>query len=253
MGRYRRNSRFRRKSGVWFPTTGTNWPASEGNDVYYDASISATSAQVEDERAAGVNSEVFALVPDFTFLPSEGTANRAASLHDRVSGNEWKLDRILGRCLVNCVPGDVEVADEWPYVQVACGIFVARSEEGADGVPDLFSDEYDPLNRDNIQNSWVWRKSWILGNPGGEGVLRDDFPISNVKYTTPITSPELDVKSKRRIRREHRLFFTYSVMGWQGNRPDHGSATNTQPYINLNLDYRIYGKLITNPRGSSSF
>lgn len=250
MGGYRRTRRYRKRGGVWFPTTGTNWGA--GEDIYADASLSFTSTQVNSFRSDGVQSEVAPLTTDFTFLPSEGLNNRGASLHDRVSGNEWKLDRILGRCAVNCTPGDIEApTEEWRYVQVGCGIFVARSEEGQDSVPDLFSDEYDPLNRDNIQNSWVWRKTWILGNPGGEGVLRDDFPISNIKYADPMIGPGIDVKAKRRIRREHRLFFTYSVLGWDGVRPDRESPT--QPYININLDYRIYGRLIVNPRGSSSF
>jgi len=242
--------RFRKRRGVWLPTLGTNWGS--GEDAFYDAAITFQSPDVADNRLAGSsNQEVFALIPDFSFLPSEGTQNRAASLHDRVAGNEWKLDRIVGGCHIQCRQTGTNEG-QWPFVQVSAGIFVARSEEGQDGTPDLFSDEYDPINRNNIQNPWVWRKTWILANPIGPGV-RDDFPISNFSYgATDMTDCSVNVKAKRRIRREHRLWFTYSVLGWDGAQEevvDEGQ----QPRIQGLLDVRVFGTLINNPRGSSSF
>lgn len=247
--RYGGNRRFRKRGGLWLPTLGSNW--NNGEETYYDRTLNWTSGQVFPELSSGPQQEVFALIPDFTFLPSEGSANRAASLHDRAVGNEWFLDAIVGRCFVNVHEGD-EGQGEWPYVKVSCGIFVARAEEGDDATPDLYSDELDPLNRNNVQNPWVWTKTWLLGNPGGGAVLRDDFPISNSPYSSSLMSPEVIIKSKRRIRREHRLWFTYSVMGWDGVRPDYG-GTQPQPYIKGCLEYRVFGRIINNPKAASSF
>lgn len=247
-GGYRKRG-FRRKRGLWLPTLGSTW--GDETQAFYDSSNTWRIGNVEDDKSLAPVPEFFALVPDFTFLPSEGSANRAASLHDRASGNSWMLDRIVGTCHVHCKERD-EGAGQWPYIQVCAGIFVSRSEEGADGAPDLFPDEFNPLARDNIQNPWVWRKTWMLGNPAGTAVLRDDFPISNSAYGSEWTDATVNVKAKRMIRREHRLFFAVAAQGWDGTAPSN-IGTVAQPGAEGVLDIRLYGRLITNPRAGSSF
>lgn len=243
----RRGRGFRRSRGLWLPTLGTQWL--EGESVYYDASFTFNTQPVEDDKSLGPVQEYRALVPDFTF--PNNTANIAASLHDRTQGNEWKLDRIVGGCHVHAKESDI-AAGAWDYIQVSAGIFVARAEDDDNSAPDLYQDEYDPLNRQNIQNSWAWRKTWILANPSGTAVLRDDFPLSNINYSSPMMSAEVNVKAKRRIRREQRLWFTISAIGWEGTQvvKNQGIAG---PFAEGVLDIRIFGKMIQNPTGASTF
>lgn len=242
-------NRFRKRRGLWLPTLGTNWE-DEGT-VFYDSAFTIVTENVLEGRADGPVQDYRSIVPDFTFEPSGGTGNIAASLHDRVQGNEWKLDRIVGSCHVHVQERDEE--NQWKYLQVAAGFFVARAEDDDQSAPDLYQDEWDPLNRDNIQNSWLWRRTWMLGNPGGEAVLRDDFPISNSAYGSSWMDGTVDVKTKRRIRREHRLWFGVSAIGWNGGQLRVPSPTVAQPVVQCLLDIRLYGQMINNPRGSSSF
>lgn len=243
----RRRRGFRRSRGIWLPTLGTQWL--EGEDVYYDASFSFRTANVEDNKALGPVQEYRALVPDFTF--PNNTANIAASLHDRTQGNEWKLDRIVGGCHIHCKEADTG-GDQWDFIEVSAGIFVARAEDDDNSAPDLYQDEYDPLNRQNIQNSWAWRKTWILANPAASAVLRDDFPISNINYPGGMMGPEVDVKAKRRIRREQRLWFVISAIGWEGTQSVKTQAV-AGPWAEGVLDIRLFGKMIQNPTGASTF
>lgn len=246
--------RFRKRRGVWLPLLGSDWTAGEGAEHYNDASITFESAPVGNRRADGVESEVFPVVPDFTWTVHNDGTSRAASLHERTSGNCWKLDRIVGRCAITCWESDADIPaeDQWPYIQVGAGFFVARSEEGQDSVPDLFSDEYDVLAADNIRNPWIWRKTWILTNPAGSRIFRDDFPIATTQCSSPYQSADVDVKSKRMIRPEHRLWFTYSVIGWNGTTEEIADV-GAQPRALGNVDIRCFGTIVNNPRGGGSF
>lgn len=246
MQRRRGRRGYRKRRGLWLPTLGTQWLT--GEDVYYDASFTWETPDVPNDKGIGPVQEYRALVPDFTF--PNNTANLAASLHDRAQGNEWKLDRIVGGCHVQC--HTISEGTQWEYIQVTAGIFVARAEDDDNTAPDLYADEWDPLNRQNIQNSWAWRRTWILGNPGAGAVLRDDFPISNSAYGSSWMDGTVDVKAKRRIRHEHRLWFGVSAIGWQGTSTT-VTATEGQPRARGVLDVRLYGQMVNNPGGASTF
>lgn len=246
------NRRFRKRRGLWLPTLGQSW--SNGEQTHWDAAFTWDTLSVPDQRGLGPSQIVIPLVPDFTLTQNQAAGEIGASLHDRVQGNEWRLDRIVGSCHAQCKEVDDTAEGQWPYIQVTAGIFVARAEEGSPGNADvdLFSDEYDPQNASNIQNPWVWRKTWMLANPVGIAVLRDDFPISNSAYGSQWMDASVDVKAKRRIRREHRLWFTVSAIGWDGTNQS-VTTLQTNPSARGLLDIRLFGGMIQNPRPGSSF
>jgi len=221
-----------------------------GEESYHDASFNILTSQVQNQRSLGPTSQVVAVVPDFTFIHSEATQGRQATLADRTSGNSWFLDSIVGQCHIKAYDFSPDEG-QWNYLQVTAGFFVARSQDGDDGSIDLFTEEFDPMNVDNIQNPWIWRRTWILSNPAGTGVMRDDFPIANSEMGD-LSGPAIHTKSKRIIRREHRLWFVISAMGWNGDSIQ-SVPLSTQPAVAGILDIRVFGRTIKNIRNGSSF
>lgn len=247
--RFSRKRRFRKQRAIWIPVLGTEILGSE--EVYHSAAFSGAQDRVETDRSSGPVTSFFPIVPDFT-AGSESSGDRGTSLHDRAQGNNWMLHSIVGSLHLNC--DDSLAAGAWKYVEVAAGFFVARSEQGDDASPDLFTEEIDPLNADNMSDPWIWQRSWILANPSSTAVLRDDFPISNVPYSGgDDRGTAVMTKSRRHIRREHRLWFTISSMGWDGEAIGSQAAQIDQPRVQYRLDVRIAGRIVNNGKGASSF
>lgn len=254
--RFTRGRRFRRNRSTWFPTLGTTW--GEPGNQYHDASWSDTSGTVDISRADGLFTTQFVLpiTKDFTQLPSRDSSLTGPSLRDEIEGQTWRLDRLVGNIVVTCnaAPGVSAVQPDpdtvWQNIQVACGFFTARALEtpGEEAFPDLTGDEYDPLNVDNIQNPWIWRRTWILRNPFGKSPadfsLDNGIPNCNIGYG-PNRDTEIDTKIKRRVPREHRLWFTIGALGWNGNQVELNELADTgvQPVYKWNLDLRVVGSL----------
>lgn len=265
-GRFSRKSRFSRfrrfrrgARGTWFPTLGTFWGGEGGG--YSDASFSDTSLPVGADRSNGPvsiggtnNITVIPVTKDFTAQPDPSSGTLEYTLRDEVEGQTWRLDRLVGKIHVRCgsAPGFVDTTRSWGNIQVSAGFFTARSEDDAEAFPDLVPAEYDPLNILNIQNSWIWRRTWILQNPLTTNIGFSAAPCCN-DWMSDLTGSYIDTKVKRNIKREHRLWFAIAPIGWNGNQvavdPQSGDS---QPSISWNLDLRIFGKM-TRGRNSSSF
>lgn len=256
--RFPRFRRFRRKgnNGTWFPTNGTVW-TSEGN-TYYDASRSDTGAAVGLSKSFGANYEVFAVTQDYT--PNPGAAGGFAleqqpSLRDYVEGNDYILKSIVGSCTVFTEePFDSAFnwspTASWAYVKAAAGFFVAKASDDDPQIPDLSALEIDPMQGQNIQDPWIWRRTWILANPfnistfGATGQFEVFDDMANNRKYGDLTGPSIHTKSRRRIRREERLWFVMTWIGWDGDR-DHVTGTETQqPGLKFDLDIRIFGKMV---------
>lgn len=246
--RNRGGRRFRRKGGIWLPTLGTRWTG--GEETYHESAFQIFTSQVPNSRTFGPVISTYAIVPDFSFQPSEAPAGRQATLNDRTSGNSWFLDSIVGNIFLKAYDFSQDEG-QWNYVQVAAGFFVSRSDDLSDAGPDLYEEELDPMNVDNIQNPWIWRRMWILSNPAGTGVMRDDFPISNAEMAAP-SGPFVQTKAKRIIRREHRLWFTIAAMGWNGESIS-TVPLSTQPAVAGIADLRVVGRTVSNARGGGTF
>lgn len=237
--RFRRFRRNRGNRGTWFPTLGTSF---ETESVYHDCSFSGQSNPVSEDNGLGPQQNVFPITKDFQQFADTSTQLNGPSLRDVVEGQTWRLNRLVGQLHIDCTEQNSAVTNLiWPLVRVAAGFFVARSSDTDQSLPDLTFDEIDPLQLNNIANSWIWRKSWILSRPLASNVGFSAVPCSN-NNMGPGSGPFFDSRVKRNIKREHRLWFVIGVIGWDGNALTHIDPGSTnQPYIRFNLDVRLHG------------
>jgi len=260
--------RRRRNRGTWFPTLGTHINVVE--DDYFDAGFIFETLSVPVSLGTGpVFYGPIPVTKDQTLNPEEVAGTADVSLRDIVNGQDWLLQRLVGKIFLNVesnqagfIPsggGAEPVTDIWPYVKVTAGFFVARADE-ADNQVDLESYESDPQRLDNIQNPWIWRRTWILKEPqavplpaGGPALpIPGEFPISNAGYGSVADGPHIDSKVKRRIRREQRLWFVVAASGWNGTQIQVLGEPGDQPEVRGYLDLRIFGSL-RRSRNDSAF
>jgi len=195
------------------------------------------------------------LIPDFTQeqFPAAAVGDQQASLHDIASGNAWLLQRIVGKIHIQCIAGAAQSpADQvWNNVYVTFGLLVARADDDLQSVCDLTALESEPQNIDNMMNPWIFRRSWILGNPSGDG--QQWFPTSTAEYGSVADGPHIDSKVKRFISREHRLWMVCTGRGFDPRiLVSVGGDAELQPQFGGTFDYRIYGSL-RKARNTSSF
>lgn len=244
--------RKRKNRGNWMPVLGHI--ENVGEDSFHFADQTFFSDPVNVNDALGPTSVgPRPIVPDFT--EEQDGADGTNNLHDIVAGNAWSLQRIVGRVHVGIIAPTAGAHEEiWPAIFVSAGFFVARSIDSLQGVADLTTLEAEPQHVDNAMNPWIWRKSWILGNPLSTTSLGNAaWPRTNSFYGSVTDGPVIDSKVKRFISREHRLFFIISARGFnprfvnevQGEPAD-------QPGFHGTLDIRVYGSL-RKQKNSSAF
>lgn len=261
--RFSRKPRFSRKrrvsQGTWFPNNGVFWSDGESQS-YWDSSITDVTPETPNAIWLGPAVSVYSVTPDYTQsgVGIQATqVNARPSLRDFTEGQDWLCKRIVGKLFLGTTPtlgldswSDTEY---WPRLRVAAGFFVARALDDDQASPDLTAEEIDPFGGLNIQNSWMWRRTWVLDNPnatyplntgGAEAILLGLGTISNRDFDME-SGPHFDVKSRRRIKREERLWFTIAAQG-MGIIPDNSvtAASNLQTRCTFNLDYRIFGKMM---------
>lgn len=252
--RFSRFSRKRRKSNAtWFPVTGTAW--NNGPSTYYDSTINVGTLTPNTDKVQGAVSFVAPVTEDFTLPVSSWRGTLNDTLKDIVEGSTWSLQRLVGNIFVRVEPstGEQTENDVWDSVQVGAGFFTARANDSDVTLPDLTFDEFDVFGLSNIVNPWIWRRSWILQNAGlGADNGVNDFPVSNVMYG-PDSDAHIDTKIKRRIPREHRLWFTLAVLGWDAARGSVNGTDEEQPKVKAALDLRIIGGMRSGRNRISSF
>lgn len=236
--RGRRGSR-----GAWLPVLGTTW-SSEGF-TFNDLSFSGGTGPVQDNRGQGPQQNVFPVTKDFSQFVTTSTQLSGPSLRDITEGQTWRLNRIVGQLHVDVQESNDQVGNTtWPKVQIAAGFFVARQADSDPTLPDLTFDEIDPLNVNNAQNSWIWRRSWILSRPLASNVGFAQVPGSNC-WLPEGSGPFIDSKVKRNVLKEHRLWFVLGAIGWDGTSVEYNPASGfLQPYVDFNLDIRLHGQMI---------
>lgn len=71
----------------------------------------------------------------------------------------------------------------------------------------------DPQNLENTRNPWMFRRTWRFINPGS-GTLQfgNTFMTDNSFCGDRESGPHIDVRVARRIRREERLWYAFSVI-----------------------------------------
>lgn len=246
--------------------------------------ITFTVNQVEQELQLDEDSGLtWAAVPLTWDSPQEPTANQVdeigTSLSDIV-GSEYICDRIIGHQFVHrsvTINNDATpVPTDWACVTAMSAIFVARAgdsgvDSGAENLPIGWQDadgsnagrDYNPLLIDSIREPWMMRKQWLLGRlnveaalaarqldgtPASGLVINDSggmYPENNVSYGT-LFDHQVDVKSKRHVRLDERLWWVVAAMPAMD-----GEAATSPTHIHFLMDVRIHGRIVkARQRGS---
>lgn len=245
----------RRSKGTWFPIFG-QLVGIEGQQE----TVAGVDGQVPVAGAGGLNTALHVLTLD---APRE-TQTDDFTLAD-VLGSEYLLRRIVGKIFILNAGG----ATSPPFAKVTAGFFVARADPensfyplgaGTNLIPPGSTEaqaSFSPLEQQTQREPWLWRRSWILGNPGivqnsadpgsATGTAKlgastwEQFPPCTAGYGSVLDGPHLDAKTLRRVGQDDRLYFAVSACRWPltadpGGLPPNGNLV-------YHLDYRIFGSL----------
>lgn len=181
---------------VWLPPDQTNNIQTDPNNGY----IITSSASVSTNTPIGVVEVPLTIdsVPDPT----------TATLAD-VESSAYRLRRIVGKVFVIGDQFDDESGIE--AIIVTAGIIVRRTAD--DGSSSLaFTSNPTTVHPGQAQNwgdPWIWRRSWIFGNPQIPP-LGPTLPNNNI-FVAGMDGPHVDQKTARVIGPEERLFFDLGV------------------------------------------
>ena len=245
--------RRRRVPVTWFPNLGTAGIATTDDWSGRAARIPALSNGTTSTQILPVTFDS----PDETEQAT--TADPLVSL----IGSEYLLRRIVGKILLCADTQDGSETRVWTGVLVTCGWFVARANDttltggtdvpiGSTGASAVDAPLYGPQHPDVIREPWMWRRSWILGNPGSQVINGtrggfSSFPSNNALYGSVSDGPHFDVKVKRRVSSDDRLWWIVQTRQLDDNGnvdpiTTSFSTTNTTQ-VRWVLDYRILGSL----------
>lgn len=249
----RRFARRRKPRVAWMPTFG-GAPIPESSTAPWpglEVELNLDSGTVED----GVIFDAFPL----TFDVSEGAVDAQAdpvnkSLRDIVSGNEWRLRRLVGKAFIHAFAG-VQGASVVPAIDVSLGFMVCNTDD--DGTPQTNFEEVNPLSQESMEDPWFWRRRWIL-HPYGDNrgphanvaALNTTnlpewwgYPQNTAKYGSVADGPHIDSKTARVIHRSERLYGVLACRRFYSG----GAVAINDVGIRMLLDYRLLGSL----RGAS--
>jgi len=215
----------RRPKVVWLPVLGTSSdPAVEDAELAMGSTVQLT---IPSDGSIGWDAQPVtfdasnpASINQFPPLDSF-----PHTLHDLVSGNGYRLRRLVGKCFVGAGGAPLAANTDATWVDVAAGFMVVRTDDSGNPTTDF--DEVNPLAQDSANDPWIWRRRWLL-NPyvgqrfhaapglGTTGALLYEWPATNVQYGSVQDGPHIDQKTARLIGPEERLFFIIAARGTLG-------------------------------------
>lgn len=252
--------RRRKRRGVWFPNLGTLGPNADPDDD--DPGLWGQLLVGGEVAPAATTTVILPLTFDEAREDEELEAD--TTLADFL-GSEYIVERILGTLFV--ARRTASAIGRVPAIKVTAGIFVARQEDSthaaaAEGALPIGTqtaaearENYSPMTNSTIREPWMWRRSWILGNTGlqannDQTVFVNtqsvhNFPPTNVGYLGMLTGPYVDVKSRRHVRQDDRLYFVIAARNLTDNwtAPFNEAITIEEP-VQFHFDYRIFGRLV---------
>lgn len=256
--------RRRRSKGTWLPRLGHR-PETDP-----DTMASLTDAIAVDVPADG--SPIFGIIPITYDSPPEG----GVTTGDRydlaaIVGSEYICKRILGQIFVS--RGSLPLADRGTTtaaVHVTAGIFVARRDDDIEhNTPIGYFDSslqenlqnYSPDRQETAMMPWMWKRDWMLGDPQATAFANFNnpnlygasfFPPTNVGLSLK-EGTHIDVKTRRRVAKDHRLFLVVQARGWPYSPTSSFLTvpTNDAP-LYVGFTCRLFGTIVK-PRNRSSF
>lgn len=162
--------------------------------------------------------EEIPIVKDFSGLNLAQVANQDASLAD-IEQSGYRLRRIVGK-LHFFVQQNVEDANAATIALVTAGFIIRRTDLlGASLASQIGAAAtlINPANLANIQDPWIWRRSWLLANKLGLDPSISVVPGSNADYGGGnLDGAHVDAKTARIVGPEERLFLSVVVEGVNG-------------------------------------
>jgi len=253
-----RTKRRRKPRVVWLPTFGAATSAF-GEVVGGASGVSGTLNFDSDE----VVYDAFPLTFDSTKDPASVVTEipvlgqtYSPSLHDLVSGNEYRLRRIVGKIFISGTSDeDDDPAENSGLIDVAFGFIVIRTDD--DGSPTTDFNEVNPLQQQSMEDPWIWRRRWLL-NPYGNTRAIDAansglnvpalnvYPNTTSGYGSAVDGPHIDQKTARVIHRQERLYGIVAARVFQFG----GDAQTSGKQIQYLLDYRLLASLRPSSSGN---
>lgn len=248
----------RRRRGTWFPTIGTQRQVPEDDPFGLTFRRMVLTIPTGD---TGFDTPVVGVIP-ITLDEPQRPDEQSSDTHGIADfiGNEYIVSRIVGQCFASrtqifAASGS---SNAWPAIYLTCAFFVARAADGSsivasDAVPVGFTAGegvrlYSCQATDNIREPWMWRRSWLLGQ-GGARVQEtrdqvdfilgawDTYPANNTLYPN-MSDHRVDIKSKRRVAQDERLWFAASAT------PTVNTEGNQNVTVEIALDLRIFGNIV---------
>lgn len=218
---------------MWLPNTGHQ---ATGADQF----IVGSNAVGPTFGAGGLNTTINSLTLDYPADAVRAGAVQPLSLSD-YQGSGYRLRRVVGKffCGIDQDVGDGQGNSYPEAALVAAGLIVLRVDSTTGAPLNATANDYSPLNLDNVQDPWIWRRTWMLSNfqgfagGGGAHTAYSYYPITNAEYGSVKDGPHLDQKTARRVSDEERLFLVVSTVYPSGLAAD---VAGTVRWV---FDYRI--------------
>lgn len=250
----------RRKPVQWLPPIGQQFNTSGAGtptDVAsQNAAVTLTVPLLVVSPAGPDNVQEFPLTiadnPD-AFLSGAAAAfgaYQAQNLAD-VQGFGYSLRRIVGCLEVAVAPAENGQNITPSVVAVTAGLIVRRiasDNPNQSQMAAVSSSQVNPQRLDNATDPWLWRRTWLM-SPGNAGPTpsapsADDgwsqfagvYQPSNSVFTGMNKTASIDVKGRRVVKDEERLFLNVGVRP-VGINP--ASVDNFEIAFGLYFDYRI--------------
>lgn len=205
-------------------------------DPYFETSVGIPPTP----GAANSNTILTTLVPDYPADAIRG-AGGLPSMADW-EGSGYRLRRIVGKLYAGV---DQDVGDgaqnNYPEAAIFTAGFIVLRVDGTTGAPlNATPGKYDPARTENIQDPWIWRRSWILSNYKANGVGGPASAYGQYAQNTSLVGagthdgPHIDQKTARRVSTEERLFFVASC-----STPGNAITGQVAGNLRMHLDYRL--------------
>lgn len=224
-------ARFRRRKApvVWLPSTVTNvTAATSGNSSFYVDSVVVDALNYERRT------NIYTLTVDYPASAIRAAA-QIPSLGD-YEASGYRIIRIVGKftaAMSNAQPAQGSTSPIAALLGLA--LMVVRVDE-ASGAPLRAADAYSPTRLDNIQDPFLFRRTWTLQNDfaGFPQATQDSwqFPRGNAEYGSVMDGPHIDARVRRRVGDEERIMAIVSATNIAGDATLAGE-------IRYTFDWRI--------------
>lgn len=153
------------------------------------------------------------------------------SLSD-IEDSGYRLRRIVGK--IFCLGDTLDQTSDIIVIGIIAGLIVRRTDQLGVSLASqvgLNQNSCSPSERENWQDPWIWRRSWVLANPSLFTSVAAGLP-DNIAWTnfmhgpSAADGPHIDQKTARIIGPEERLFLNLSATVLLGGGDPQNDETN---------------------------